>query len=137
MTMSRILVAAIGAVTIMFVVGHGEAAKARSAARAPSLEDAGGGLRRPVFVAPAPSGRRNRLYVVEQAGRIRIADGPMLLPRPFLDFRALVRSRGLQGMFSLAFDPRYDRNHRFFVNYVGRDGNIHIASFRTRRGFAV
>ena len=40
-------------------------------------------------------------------------------------------------MFSLAFDPRYERNHRFFVNYVGRDGNVHIASFRTRRGFAV
>ena len=40
-------------------------------------------------------------------------------------------------MFSLAFDPRYERNHRFFVNYVGRDGNLHIASFRTRKGFAV
>ena len=40
-------------------------------------------------------------------------------------------------MFSLAFDPRYERNHRFFVNYVGRDGNVHIASFRTRKGFAV
>jgi len=40
-------------------------------------------------------------------------------------------------MFSLAFDPRYDRNHRFFVNYVGRDGNIHIGSFRTHRGFAI
>ena len=57
--------------------------------------------------------------------------------RPFLDLRARVRSRGLQGMFSLAFDPRYDRNHRFFVNYVGRDGNIHIGSFRTHRGFAI
>ena len=29
------------------------------------------------------------------------------------------------------------RNHRFFVNYVGRDGNIHIGSFRTHRGFAI
>ena len=40
-------------------------------------------------------------------------------------------------MFSLAFDPNHDRNQRFFVNYVGRDGNIHIGSFRTRGGFAV
>ena len=134
MTISRLLVGVIGAVTVMFV-GHGEAANARSAATA-SLEDVVGGLRSPVFVAPAPNGRSDRLYIVEQSGRIRIADGPRLLPRPFLDLRARVRSRGLQGMFSLAFDPRYDRNHRFFVNYVGRDGNIHIASFRTRKGFA-
>ena len=133
MTISRLLVAVIGGVTIMFVVGHGEAANARSAA----LEDVVGGLRSPVFVAPAPSGRSDRLYIVEQAGRIRIADGPRLLPRPFLDLRSRVRSGGLRGMFSLAFDPRYDRNHRFFVNYVGRDGNIHIGSFRTHRGFAI
>ena len=40
----------------MFVVGHGEAANARSAAPA-SLEDVVGGLRSPVFLAPAPTGR--------------------------------------------------------------------------------
>jgi glucose/arabinose dehydrogenase len=136
MSVSRIIATATGAVFITFAVGHGEAANAGPAA-ALALQDVVGGLRKPVFVAPAPTGRRDRLYVVEQAGRIRIAQGSRLLPRPFLDLRARVRSRGLQGMFSLAFDPRYDRNHRFFVNYVGRDGNIHIASFRTRRGFAV
>jgi glucose/arabinose dehydrogenase len=136
MTLSRVLVAVIGAAAIVFVVGSREA-DARSGALAPLLTDVVGGLRSPVFVAPAPGGRRDRLYVVEQAGRIRIADGPKLLRRPFLDLRARVRSRGLQGMFSLAFDPDYDRNHRFFVNYVGLDGNIHIASFRTRRGFAI
>ena len=135
MTTSRLLLAVIGAITMMFVVGHGEPANARSAAPA-SLEDVVGGLRSPVFLAPAPTGRSDRLYIVEQAGRIRIADGPRLLPQPFLDLRARVRSRGLQGMFSLAFDPRYYRNHRFFVNYVGRDGNIHIGSFRTHSGFA-
>lgn len=136
MTISRLLVVVIGAVTIMCVVGRGDMANARPAALA-SLEDVVGGLRRPVFVSPAPSGRSDRLYIVEQAGRIRIANGPRLLPRPFLDLRARVRSGGLQGMFSLAFDPSYDRNHRFFVNYVGRDKNIHIGSFRTRGGFAI
>lgn len=137
MTLLRILVAVIGAATIVLVVGDRDVANARSAALAPRLAEVVGGLRKPVFVAPAPSGRRDRLYVVEQAGRIRIADGPKLLRRPFLDLRAQVRSRGLQGMFSLAFDPHYDRNHRFFVNYVGLDGNIHVGSFRTRSGFAI
>ncbi len=131
-SIARLFAATIGAATLPFLVGQGEAANTRSAA----LEDVVGGLRRPVFVT-APRGRTDRLYIVEQAGRIRMADGPRLLPKPFLDVRPQVRSTGLQGMFSLAFDPRYDRNHRFFVNYVGRDGNIHIESFRTRRGYAM
>ena len=139
MTNPRLLVAAvmISAVTVTFVLGPGVAANARPTALKPSLQDVVGGLRSPVFVTAAPAGRDDRLYIVEQAGRIRIADGARLLPQPFLDFRRQVRSAGLQGMFSLAFDPRYDRNHRFFVNYVGRDGNVHIASFRTHRGFAI
>ena len=136
MTNSRLLATVFAAVTITSVVGPSEAANERSAALA-SLQDVVGGLRNPVFVTSAPGGRDERLYIVEQAGRIRIADGSRLLSRPFLDIRGQVRSAGLQGMFSLAFDPRYERNHRFFVNYVGRDGNVHIASFRTRRGFAV
>ena len=138
MTNPRLLAAAvIGAVAVTFVVGPSEAANARRTAPRPSLQDVVGGLRNPVFVAAAPGGRGERLYIVEQAGRIRIADGSRLLPQPFLDFRRHVRSAGLRGMFSLAFDPRYDRNHRFFVNYVGRDGNVHIASFRTHRGIAI
>ena len=135
-TNSRLLAAAVAAVVITSVVGPSEAANERSAALA-SLQDVVGGLRNPVFVTASPGGRDERLYIVEQAGRIRIADGSRLLSQPFLNIRGQVRSAGLQGMFSLAFDPHYERNHRFFVNYVGRDGNVHIASFRTRRGFAV
>lgn len=137
MTNSRLLATVIAAVAIMFVVGPSDATNARSAALRPSLQDVVGGLRNPVFVTAAPGGSGGRLYIVEQAGRIRIADGSSLLPQPFLDFRRQVRSAGLQGMFSIAFDPRYERNHRFFVNYVGRDGNVHIASFRTHRGIAI
>ena len=133
----RLLVTGIAAFTIMFVVGPSEAANSRTAALRPSLLDVVGGLRKPVFVTAAPGDRSDRLYIVEQAGRIRIADGSRLLPHPFLDFRRQVRMAGLQGMFSLAFDPRYARNHRFFVNYVGRDRNVHIASFRTHEGVAL
>lgn len=128
--------AVLSGTAIIFALGDGKAANARPVGWAPTLDHVVGGLRRPVFVAAVP-GDRDRLYVVEQAGRIRIANGRRLMARPFLDLRAHVRSRGLQGMFSVAFDPRYNRNRRLFVNYVGRDGNIHIASFRTRRGFAV
>ena len=133
MTGTRLLVAATAAVVIATGIGRAEAADARPA----GLVDVVGGLRNPVFVAVAPGDRGDRLHVVEQAGRIRIADGSRLLARPFLDFRRHVRKAGLQGMFSLAFDPRYEQTRRFFVNYVGRDGNIHVASFRTQGGYAL
>ena len=98
MTNPRLLVAAvIGAVTVTFVVGPGEPAKAGGpTALRPSLQDVVGGLRNPVFVTASPGGRDERLYIVEQAGRIRIADGSSLLPRPFLDIRGKVRSAGLK-----------------------------------------
>ena len=87
MIVARLLMAAIGAVTIVVAVGHGETANARSAGPGASLEDVVGGLRSPVFVASAPHGPSDRLYIVEQAGRIRMVDGPTLLVRPFLDLR--------------------------------------------------
>ena len=84
------------------------------------------GLRNPVFAVPAPSRRPGRLYVVEQSGVIRIVDRGHVLPQPFLDLHRQVRAGGLRGMFSLAFHPDYLRNGRFFVNYVGRDGDIYV-----------
>ena len=94
------------------------------------------GLRDPVHVVPAPTGREGRLFVVEQGGRIRIADGNRLLKRPFLDLRGVVAGGGLRGLFSLAFHPRYVANGRAYVNYVGRDGAVYVVEIRTVRGFA-
>jgi glucose/arabinose dehydrogenase len=92
------------------------------------------GLQHPVFVAPAPSRLPDRLYVVERAGVIRIVDGGRVLSKPFLDLRRQVRSGGLRGMFSLAFHPDYLRNRKFFVNYVGRDGDVYVTEFRSVDG---
>ena len=95
------------------------------------------GLRGPVFVAPAPSRLPGRLYVVERAGVIRIVDGNRVLTKPFLDIRSQVRSGGLRGMFSLAFHPDYLHNGKFFVNYIGRDGDIYVTEFRSVHGVGV
>ena len=48
-----------------------------------------------------------------------------------------VRSGGLRGLFSVAFHPGYVSNGRFFVNYVGRDGNVYVDEFRSRNGLGV
>ena len=94
------------------------------------------GLRAPVF-ATAPRTEPGRLYVVEQAGVIRIISRGRVLPQPFLDIRGRVRVTRLQGLLSLAFDPRYGRNRRFYVLYTGRRGNLYVVAFRSRGGTAV
>jgi hypothetical protein len=72
------------------------------------------GLRAPVYVA-APRSEPGRLYVVEQAGAVRVVVGGRLLARPFLDIRSRVRTTRLQGLLSLAFHPRYPSTRRFYV----------------------
>ena len=137
MTNSRLLATVVAAVTVTFVVGPSEAAMGAPLPLDRRYKTSSEGCETRYSLPLPRAAAIERLYIVEQAGRIRIADGSRLLPKPFLDIRGKVRSAGLQGMFSLAFDPRYERNHRFFVNYVGRDGNVHVASFRTRKGMAV
>jgi glucose/arabinose dehydrogenase len=94
------------------------------------------GLRAPLYVT-APSSERNRLYVVEQAGVIRVIAGGKLLRRPFLDIRGRVRSGALLGLFSVTFHPHYASNHRFYVDYSGRNGNVYVIELRARGGIGL
>jgi glucose/arabinose dehydrogenase len=86
------------------------------------------GLLRPVFVT-APAGD-DRLFIVEQWGRIRILKDGVLLSRPFLDINAEVvdipgefDERGLLG---LAFHPDYAQNGRFFVYYIDNQNDSRV-----------
>ena len=92
-----------------------------------------GGLNAPVDLQSAP-GDRSRLFVVEQAGRIRIVRGGAVLLAPFLDIVDRVGSGGERGLLGLAFHPSYAQNGRFFVNYTDRSGHTHIAEFRAAPG---
>lgn len=91
------------------------------------LERVLSGLDNPVYVTHA---RDERLFVVEQPGRIRLAEGRRLLAMPFLDITARVRSGAEQGLLGLAFHPRYRANGRFFVDYTRRpDGATVVAEY--------
>jgi len=78
-------------------------------------------LRRPLQVVQAP-GDDDRLYILEQAGRVLVAN----LREPdakqgelFLDLRERVNDRNNEeGLLSLAFHPNYRTNRRFFVYYT-------------------
>jgi len=67
-------------------------------------------------VITAPPGETNRLFIVEQAGRIRVIpdlSSPTVLT--FLNITTNTVSGGEQGLLGLAFHPDYANNGRFFV----------------------
>jgi len=86
------------------------------------------GLTAPVFLTHAGDGSR-RLFIVDQAGQIRIVDeSGMLLDEPFLDLSAKIvqLNPGFdeRGLLGLAFHPNYANNGRFFVRYSApREGD--------------
>ena len=88
------------------------------------------GFDSPVYVTTPRSEPRN-LYVVEQPGVIRVLQNGKLRPQPFLDIRSRVRSGGEQGLLSMAFDPRYARNHFFYVDYTDTNGDTRVMRFRS------
>ena len=87
------------------------------------------GLSAPVDVTNAGDGT-GRLFIAEQAGRIRIVRDGALVDRPFLDIIGRIKSGGERGLLGLAFHPDYPTDPRVFVDYTDRDGNTVVASFR-------
>jgi glucose/arabinose dehydrogenase len=93
------------------------------------------GLEAPVDVTSIPS-EPDRLYVVEQPGRIRTIDDGKLSPQPFLDITNDVQAGGEQGLLSVAFHPDYERNRLFYVDYTDLNGDTRVVEFQTRDGAA-
>jgi glucose/arabinose dehydrogenase len=88
------------------------------------------GLSLPLGVTHAGDGSGN-LYIVEQAGRIRIVDNGTLLDTPFLNISGRVLSGGERGLLGLAFPPGYATTGRFYVNYTRiPDGSTVIARYQ-------
>ena len=87
------------------------------------------GLRNPLDLQAAP-GDRERLYVVEQGGRIRVIRNAQLQAAPFLDVSGRISSGGERGLLGLAFHPQFATNRRLFLNYTNPRGDTHIAEFR-------
>ena len=116
----------VGVVVLACLVGAGTPAGAKTAIGLDRVVD---GLTRPLFATPAGDGS-GRLFVVEQAGRIRIVGQGRVLEPPFLDLSELVRSGGERGLLGLAFHPDFATNRRFFVDYTREpDGATVIAEY--------
>ncbi|MBH91087.1 MAG: glucose sorbosone dehydrogenase [Candidatus Marinimicrobia bacterium] len=76
----------------------------------------------PVGIHHAGDGT-NRLFVVEQEGRIKVFNNNSNTPsaQTFLDIRSIVDQDGgytEEGLLGLAFHPNYSENGYFYVNYT-------------------
>jgi glucose/arabinose dehydrogenase len=103
------------------------------------LELVAEGLTSPVYATHAGD-RSGRLFIVDQAGTIRILDADgTLLPDPFLDLTGVIVAVNPffdeRGVLGLAFHPDYRRNGRFFVRYSApRAGDPSEPCFGSSRG---
>ncbi len=87
------------------------------------------GLWRPVHITHAGDGS-DRLFVVEQSGRIRIIKNGGLQAAPFLEISGRVGCCGEQGLLSVAFPPGYGVKRHFYVHYTDLAGDTVIARYR-------
>jgi glucose/arabinose dehydrogenase len=90
-----------------------------------------GNLSAPVHVTSA-SDNSQRLFIVEQAGRILIRKDETLLPTPFLNIggpTGRVSCCDERGLFSIAFPPLYTQKQYFYVYYTNTAGNLVIARY--------
>jgi glucose/arabinose dehydrogenase len=102
-----------------------------------------GSFQNPTYVTSDPHDP-NRVFVVEQAGRVQLVEGGKTTT--FLDISPIVRYPpdpgafdGADALASMAFSPNYATNHLFYVAYTGVDdpgtvgdesGDWHLDEFR-------
>ena len=120
-----------GAMVLALATGFALGSAAPSAGEWPqiSLIRVLRGLTRPVHIHHAGDGS-GRLFIVEQAGRIRVSRDGALLPVPFLDIVSRVSCCGERGLLSVAFPPGYASKRYFYVDYTNANGDTVISRFR-------
>ena len=74
----------------------------------------------------APPGDPSRLFVVEQAGVIRVIDDGVLQAAPFLDISDQVQEANETGLLGLAFAPDYATSGLFYVYFNRHEGNGNV-----------
>ncbi len=73
----------------------------------------------------------NRLFIVQKTGQVIICNAQgNKTATPYLNISDRITTTGSeQGLLSLAFDPNYNSNGFFYVNYIDKSGNTQISRF--------
>jgi len=89
------------------------------------------GLDNPVTITHAGDGS-GRLFVLEQAGKIRVIDKGGLQEEALLDIRDSISAGGERGLLGLAFHPQFKQNGLLYLNYTAKRPNLKsfISEFR-------
>jgi len=87
------------------------------------------GLSSPLLVTHAGDGS-DRLFVVEQTGKVRIVKGGDLQSASFIDISRSVSGGGEQGLLGLAFHPSYEINGKVYLSYTDLNGTSVIREYR-------
>ena len=103
----------------LFIAGVSSTATAKPRVKLKKI----GRFHNPVYVTSAAG--VNGLFVVEQAGRIRLLQGKHR--RTFVNLGSLVSSGGERGLLSVAFAPDYASSRLLYIYFTNVGGNIEIA----------
>lgn len=100
------------------------------------LVEVSSGYRNPLYVTHAGDGS-DRLFVMEQAGRIWVYQNGARLNAPFADFADIVSQDILygyseRGLLGLAFHPNFAENGVLFINYTDAGGTTRLARYRVQ-----
>ena len=82
-----------------------------------ALTTTASGLNSPVDLAD-PADGSGRLFVVEQAGRVRIVRNGQMESTPLLDITDRVRCCGERGLLGIALPPNFAQKGYFYLNYT-------------------
>jgi glucose/arabinose dehydrogenase len=94
------------------------------------------GFDQPVDVVSTPS-QPNRVYVVEQTGRVKIVQNGTVLAKPLLDLRGRISCCGEQGLLSIAFNPRYPSVPRIYASFTNPAGDTRVVQYTVRSDRAI
>jgi cysteine-rich repeat protein len=72
----------------------------------------------------------NRLFAVQQNGKIVVIKNGVALPTFFLDIQSKVSCCSERGLLGMVFHPDYASNGYFFVNYTDTAGDTVIARYQ-------
>jgi len=98
--------------TVITVIGFAQAPQF-------TLTEVVGGLSYPTKI----QFRDTRMFIAEQAGKIRIYKNGALLPTPFIDFSSQVNfGQNEQGFLGFCFEPNYETTGYFYVYYITGSG---------------
>ena len=95
------------------------------------LQQIGDEFKRPIWLT-TPAHTSDKLFIVEQAGRVLIVDQNTgkTLPTPFLDIRSQVSRKGNEeGLLSIAFSPDYITTGRLYAYFTNHEKTTEIVRF--------